>query len=537
MVTSRQTFDDAELRDVEPPGIPRPQRVAVSNGGVAGAQHYLATEAAVQILEASGNAIDAAVAAAFALSVCEPAASGLGGQTMMLIHLARSRRTFALDGSSRAPNRTILKELTQDQRRRGYKATTVPSTPAVLNYALERYGTLPLHETIAPAIQLAEQGYQVSELQRKLLRRVRKTLRQSAAAELFLKDGRKSYRVGERFRQPVLADTLRRLSNAGITDFYTGRIAKIIHEDMTRNGGLITEEDLAQIPWPIERRPVSCRFEGYRVVTFPPPGAGRTLVELLNIVSHMPKKYRNVDTPEGALMLAQAIRQANRDRTDRPFDPSFYAQVTQKRMSSPDYARDIARWSLRNIRTGGETTHLSVMDKYGNVVALTQSIERVYGACVATPELGFLYNNYMLDFEDRDMTHPYYLRPNAAPWASVAPTIIFRGRRPWVAIGSPGSQRIVSATAQVFLRLLKHLPFESVDAPRLHCSLEGTVSLEASRMRSDIPAALERHGFTIDVREPYSFYLGCVQLAMRQGDKFIGVADPRRDGSAGGPSA
>lgn len=537
MNTSGRKWDDAELRDVEPPGIPRPQRVAVSSGGVASTQHYLATEAAVQILEASGNAVDAAVAAAFALGVCEPAASGLGGQTMMLIHRARSRRTFALDGSSRAPNRTSLKELSPDQRRHGYMATTVPSTPAVLGYALERYGTLPLREVIAPAIQLAEHGYQVTELQRKLLRRVRKTLQQGPAAELFLKRGRKSFRVGERFRQPILANTLRRLSSAGTADFYTGRIARLIREDMARNGGLITEEDLAQTPWPIERKSVSCQFEDYRVVTFPPPGAGRTLVEMLGIISHIPKKYRNVDTPEGALMLAQAIRQANRDRIDRPFDPNFYAQVPQKRMLSTDYSKQIARWSLKNIRTQGETTHLSVMDRYGNVVALTQSIERVYGACVATPELGFLYNNYMLAFDDEDMTHPYYLRPNAVPWASVAPTIIFKGRRPWVAIGSPGSQRIVSAVAQVFLRLLKNLPFESVDAPRLHCSLDGTVSLEASRMRSDIPASLERHGFTIDVREPYSFYLGCVQLAMRQGDKFIGVADPRRDGAAGGPTA
>ena len=205
-------------------------------------------------------------------------------------------------------------------------------------------------------------------------------------------------------------------------------------------------------------------------------------------------------------------------------------------MLSTEYAKDIARWSMRNIMTGGDTTHLSVMDKLGNVVALTQSIERVYGACVATPELGFLYNNYMMAFEDQDMKHPYYLRPNAVPWASVAPTIIFKGRRPWMAIGSPGSQWIVSSIAQVFLRLGKHLPFESVDAPRLHCSVEGTVSLEASRMRSDIPAILKRNGFSIDVREPYSFYLGSVQLVMNDGNKFIGVADPRRDGEAGGPT-
>jgi len=535
MSTVLHQWDDSDLKDMAPTGIPRPQRLAVSPCGMASTQHYLATEASVQMLDEGGNAVDAAVAAAFALGVCEPAASGLGGQTMMLIHLTRSRRSFALDGSSRAPNRTSLKELTRDHRRRGYKATTVPSTPAVLGYALERYGTMQLNKVISPAIRLAERGYQVSELQQKLTQRVRESLQQNSASELFLKSGKKTYRVGEKFCQPILAKTLRQLSFLGIADFYTGRIAKLIYKDMVRNGGLITNEDLAQIPWPIERKPVCCQFEDCRVVTFPPPGAGRTLVEMLNIISHIPKKYRNVDTPQGAIVLAEAIRQANRDRTDRPFDPSFYAQVPQKQMLSTDYAKTIAHRSLRSIRTQGDTTHLSVMDRFGNVVALTQSIERVYGACVATPELGFLYNNYMLAFEDEDMSHPYYLRPNAVPWASVAPTIIFKERRPWVAIGSPGSGRIVSSIVQVLLRLKNQLPFEAVDAPRLHCSVDGLVSLEAARMRSDIPVALEHHGFRVDVRDPYSFYMGCVQLVMRDGDKFIGVADPRRDGSAGGP--
>jgi gamma-glutamyltranspeptidase/glutathione hydrolase len=536
MASAPKQHDDTDVRDFSPVKVYQPQRVAVSENGMASTQHYLATGAAVQILESGGNAIDAAVAAAFALGACEPAASGLGGQTMMLIHLARSHRTFALDGSSRAPNRTSVQDMSKEQRLRGFQATTVPSTPAVLAYALDRFGTIGLREILYPAIQLAESGYRISELQHKLIRRVRKHLRQGPAGKIFLKDGKKSFKVGERFSQPALAATLRRLGRRKITDFYHGKIGRLIHEDMARNKGLITKEDMSQIPWPIERRPVSSQFGDFRIVTFPPPGAGRTLVELLNIISHIPKKYRNVDTPEGALTLAKAIRQANRDRQDRPFEPNFYAQVPQKRMLSTDYARDIARWSMRNIKTGGDTTHLSVMDKFGNVVALTQSIERVYGSCVATPELGFLYNNYMMAFEDQDMKHPYYLRPNAVPWASVAPTIIFKDRKPWMAIGSPGSQRIVSSIAQVFLRLGKQLPFESVDAPRLHCSAEGAVSLEASRMRSDIPAALEKHGFSIDVREPYSFYLGCVQLVMRDGNKFVGVADPRRDGEAGGPN-
>jgi gamma-glutamyltranspeptidase/glutathione hydrolase len=176
------------------------------------------------------------------------------------------------------------------------------------------------------------------------------------------------------------------------------------------------------------------------------------------------------------------------------------------------------------------------MDGSGNSVALTQSIERVYGSFSACPELGFLYNNYMSAFEYRDITHPYYLRPNAVPWASVAPTLVFKGQQPWMAIGSPGSERIVSAILQVLLRLERGTtPFDAVEAPRMHCSIQGKVSLEATRMRDDIPPLLRRHGFDIDVRDPYSFYLGCVQLVLREGGDFVGVADPRRDGSAGGP--
>jgi len=527
--------NDATLDAFDSPAIPKPQKIAISSRGMVSTQHYLATEAGVQMLEQGGNAIDAAVAAAFALSVCEPAASGLGGQTMMLIHLAQTRRTFALDGSSRAPNRTSLKSLSKKRRRRGYKATTVPSTPAVLDYVLKRYGTLSLSRVMSPAIRLAEYGYPISELQRRLTLRTKRYLRRRSAAGLFLKNASRTFKEGDLFLQPALAKTLKRLAHEGIADFYTGRIAETVCNDMAAHDGLITPEDLAQIPMPIERKPVRGEFDDLQIVTFPPPGAGRTLIELLNIVSHFPNKYRNTDTPEGAVLLAEAIRQANRDRTDRPHDPNFYAQVTRKRMLSVDYARDIARSSLRQIRTAGDTTHLSVMDKDGNVVALTQSIERVYGACVATPELGFLYNNYMLAFDDEDMSHPYYLRPNAVPWASVAPTIILRNRRPWLAIGSPGSERIVSAIVQVLLRLKKQMPFDAVNAPRMHCSHDGTVSLEAPHMRSDIPAALERHGFTIDPREPYSFYLGCVQLVLREGNHFVGIADPRRDGSARGP--
>lgn len=522
---------DSDILDLSSPRIPKPQKYAASKYGMVSTQHFHATEAGVQMLAAGGNAIDAAVAAALALGVCEPAASGLGGQTFMIVHLAKHRRTFVLDGSSFAPHRVIPGKLTVEDRRRGYKSSTVPTTPRTLAYALGKYGSLPWSFVLEPAISLAENGFRVSELYCALSKKNLKKLKAGSAGQFFLRKGTTQYRVGEKLTQSVLANTLKRLASEGVQDFYTGGIAKEIHRDMVKNGGLIRKDDLAQVSPPLERRPVASWWEGKRVMTMPPPGAGRTLIEMLNIVSHFPKRLQRLDTPDSVSAIAKAMRQAYMDRRDRPYDPNYYAQVSDRKMMSSDYAKRMAK----KIRTAGETTHLSVMDAYGNVVGLTQSIERVFGSFCASPELGFLYNNYLMAYDYEDIRHPYYLRPVAVPWASVAPTIVFRGRKPWIVIGSPGSERITASILQVLLRLHDHSPLEAVDAPRFYCSVDSKVSLESSRMRSDIPETLEAHGFEIDTRDPYSFYMGCIQLAIRDGDRFVGVADPRRDGAAGGP--
>lgn len=514
-----------------------PQRIAASRFGMAATAHYCATEAAVEILQAGGNAIDAAVAAGFALAVCEPAASGLGGQTMMMLHTSDLRRTFALDGSSRAPHRTLPGDMPQKDRLRGHQATTVPSTPAVLAYALRQYGSMPLADILSPAIRLAADGFTVSELQNFLAHRELKHLKAGTAAALFLKKGLRPYPAGSRFRQPVLASTLEQLAKKDIEDFYLGEIAEEIHQDMVNNNGLIRKDDLAQIPWPIERRPITCRFMGKRVFTFGPPGAGRVLIEMLNVLDAFSPERLDPDRPQNVLLLAEIIRRANLDRQDRPFDPNFYPQVQGQQMLKKEYSKLVAKQIRARIKTSGDTTHLSVMDRYGNIVALTQSIERVFGSFAASDKLGFLYNNYMSAFEFNDIAHPYYFRPNAVPWASVTPTIVFRGKYPWLAIGSPGSERIASTIMQVLLRLKDTSPLKAVTAPRLHCSIAGKVSLEASRMRDDIPGKLVKRGYKVDVRKPYSFYLGCVQMVMKERGEFIGVADPRRDGSAGGPAS
>ena len=225
--------------------VVEPQRISASSLGMVSTQHHCATDAGNEILSAGGNAIDAAIAAAFALGVCEPAASGIGGQTMMLIHTAEPRRTFALDGSSRAPNRAapeLFRERTS--RLRGHTATTVPSSLAAYDYALKEYGTKSLSQVIEPAIRLAENGYPISALQNRLCKRELKSLRQGTAAPIFLKNGTRAQTIGSLFRQPVLAKTLLRLAKHGIGDFYQGQIANQIHKDMQQNGGLLHKDDL-----------------------------------------------------------------------------------------------------------------------------------------------------------------------------------------------------------------------------------------------------------------------------------------------------
>lgn len=526
-------MSDAELGS---PRARQQRKLAVSKRGMVSTAHPLATRAGVEILEAGGNAVDAAVAAAFALGSCEPAACGLGGQTFILLYDAKSRRTVALDGSSRAPNRATPEFwIRKRQLKRGHTASTVPSTPAALDYARRRFGTLKLPDLLGPAIRIADEGFAVSELLHSLMKRETADLKAGSGGAFFLRRGATPYPVGSVLRQPVLARTLRRLADKGVRDFYRGDIAALIDKDMRAHGGLIRLDDLALIPRPIERRPLATRFDDLRVMTFPPPAAGRTLIEMLNVYASAPRRWRDLDTPKGAAFLAHTIRRAFLDRADRPMDPEYFPQ-TDSKMLRPAYAKKVAQRIARRLEFQGETTHLSVMDRAGNAVALTQSIERVFGSCEASPDLGFLYNNYMYAFEYKDPAHPYYLRPNAAPWASVAPTLAFAGRRPVIALGSPGSERIAPAILQVLLRLKRAGPYGAVAAPRLHCSLEGTVSLEAPRMRDDVPDFLDRLGFKVDERDAFSFYLGCVQMVLRgPGGTFTGVADPRRDGTAAGP--
>lgn len=504
------------------------------------------------MLAQGGNAVDAACAVGFALGACEPQASGLGGQSTGLVHF--EGRTFVLDGSSRAPSLAHRSQLEdKGAMRLGYRGTTVPSTPAAYRWLHEQYGHLDWPTVLEPAIRIARDGYRITALQHGLQARERENflaVPSGSGARYMLGDAGEPHPVGALFRQSELATVLEVIAARGVKPFYRGDIAAQIDADMRRNDGLLRAEDLALIPWPIERRPLERRYRGYLVKTMPPPGAGRTLLLVLLMLNFLQSKFIGGSTPERYHFLAEVFRKAFLQRKDRPFDANTYPQIPEKRMLSKQYARKLASSIAAAMDVSlpledpvgasvGETTHFSVMDRDGNAVAMTQSIELAYGSKAAADGLGFLYNNYMLAFELENPAHPYYLRPNAVPWSSAAPTIVFRRKQPWLAVGSPGSERIFSAVSQFLVNVLDgSRPMDqAVDAPRIHCSIGGKLHYEAKRIPSEAIAHLDELGYKLAPREPYAFYLGCVQAVLKRqtGEGFQGVADPRRDGTAAGP--
>jgi gamma-glutamyltranspeptidase/glutathione hydrolase len=522
-----------------------------SKGGMIATQSSQASEAGAEILRSGGNAVDAAVAAALALGVTEPQASGLGGQTMMLIHDGED--VIAVDGSSRAPSLAHVNAVYKKDRSLGYRATTVPSTPATLWYVQDRYGILPWAQICEPAIAYAAHGFPITKLQNRLLTREFDKfykIESKSGTYYFYKNGQ-PYAPEEIFKQDDLARLLSRLAEKGIEDFYRGKIARQIDADMREHGGLLHLDDLALIPFPIEREPLCKSFRNLNVYTMPPPGSGRTLLFALIMLDLIPRKVKISNAATQNLLFINVLRKAFLERSDRPYDPNFFPQIAdESQMLDLRYAReclteilkDVDKSLLPHIPTEdelkGETTHLSVIDKNGMGVSLTQSIERVYGSKAAAAELGFLYNNYLYDFDYNLPEHPFYLRPNAVPWATVAPTMVFDENELWLVLGSPGSERIIS-TLTFFLLNMTDKNFslaEAMLAPRFHCSLGGRVSLEVNRFPESLVPYLQYKGFRIDPREDFAFYLGCVQavLKMHDGSGFQGVADVRRDGIAVG---
>lgn len=505
-----------------------------SNKCIISSAHYHATTAGIEILSKGGNAVDASIAVSLALGVVEPAGSGIGGNGMVMLHIGSKGRTYAIEGPCLAPVNARPEAIRQSPRRYGYKAVAVPTNVAVMEYILTKYGTMTTQEVIAPAIKLAERGYKITSLHFGQTNNYLKRLSESTAAQFTLGPDKKPFPEGTLIKQPVLARTLRKMAENGFLDFYTGDIAKSIVGDMSENGGFICEEDLENIPWPLEKDPVEGNFGNLQVKTLPPPGGGETLLQMLELFDELEPDGFDPDSASAAVLFATIINRARLDRIKfRLGKTDKFGKELPERLSKEN-TEMIANELRKELEKDTETSHICVMDSEFNVVSLTQSIERSFGAKVATADLGFIYNGYMKAFKIENKNHPHYLKPRAPARSNASPTIAFQNQIPKIAVGSTGSERLNSGIFQVLVRLKSQVPFKAVSAPRLHCTPEREVLLEADRFPEEAKEALRVQGFTLNPLDPWSFKMGGLHLTIYDGESFSGVAEPRRDGAAFG---
>jgi gamma-glutamyltranspeptidase/glutathione hydrolase len=506
-----------------------------------------ASDAAREILEAGGNAVDAAVAAAWALCVCEPSGSGLGGQTTLLLHRPDAS-PVVIDGHSHAPARASLKRISPDQQRNGYRACTVPATPATLAHAQASYGVLPPQRVLEPAIRLAEDGFAISRLLSRQLVSCFASLRATGSHRAFMK-GKRPLRRGETLRQPALATTLRRLAEAGCEDFYHGDLARAIARDMRAHEGLVSRKDLAECALPVEREPVAIDYRGHRVLGVPPPGGGVPFLQALKVIERLAPRDFGASTDAWYETIADVVFAVFAFRERWPIHASEFSPSIRHWLLGDELVGEMADEVRRTARhasmeSGGEppgdTTHLNVADARGNVVALTQSIQSLFGAKVAHRKLGFFYNNYLVTCPRHP--HPSQLGSRCTPRSNVTPALVLSGDAsphggtvPMLAIGAAGSRRILSATLQVLTSVLdRGLSLEAaMAAPRIHALLNGDVWVEESALSERLQRRLEARYRRVRVKSSPSYAMGAVQAIERRADGTVSAAaDPRRDGTA-----
>ncbi|HXH01787.1 MAG TPA: gamma-glutamyltransferase [Candidatus Competibacteraceae bacterium] len=528
--------------------------------GMVASQEQLATRVGVEILKQGGNAVDAAVAVGFALAVTLPQAGNLGGGGFMVLRKADGT-AVAIDFREMAPSRAsrdmyLDEQGDVDSKRSQFShlAVGVPGTVAGLALAAGKYGTMPLDSLIAPAIELAEKGFPVSQALTDSLENARKTLEPWPATQaIFFKSDGSPWQPGETLVQQDLGRSLRLIAEQGPKAFYEGEIAALIAAEMERHGGLITQEDLKNYR-ALEREPVQGQYRGYRILSMPPPSSGGVhIVQILNILEEFPLKEMGAGSAAAIHHMAEAMKRAYADRSEYLGDPDF-VKVPVKALTSKDYARALAeqikpdRASVSaEIRPGDlgpyesdNTTHYSVVDQNGNAVAVTYTLNFSYGSGIVAAGTGILLNNEMDDFSAKPGVPNAYgliggeanaIAPAKRPLSSMSPTIV-AGEDGWLLVtGSPGGSRIITTTVQILLNLLEHGMniAEATAFPRIHHQwLPDELRVEEG-LSPDTLGLLREMGHSV-VAKPT---MGSTQSILRTPDGLFGATDPRsREGAA-----
>jgi gamma-glutamyltranspeptidase/glutathione hydrolase len=504
-------------------------------GGVVAAATPEAAQAGNEILAAGGNAIDAAVAVQFTLAVTEPAMSGLGGQTQILM-MGPTQPPLVVNGTSYAPS--TLPGRVNREGLTGHRASTVPTTVRVLELAWRHHGsgTVPWGDLLAPAIRYAESGFVVGQFRHLVWRRHRDELAADPeTARLFLNRDGTVPAAGQIFRQPVLAETLRRLAAFGAEDFYTGEIAGAIAREMEEGEGWITSADLAGLPIPERISPLRGTYRDVDVYTLPPPGAGWVVLQILNLLEQSDVSALAPQASTRPQRIVEALRIGHRSRRETPVESLRAFQDAVAHRTSKTTAREL----LDAERESGETTHFTVVDRSGMVVSVTASINAYFGSRSVIPNLGFLLNSYMHEFELDKPQHPFALSPRGMPYSSMSPTIVARDGQPVLGLGSPGSARIISAVAQVLAGWVDGFGTlaENVARPRLHVVPNDRVYVEDERLGTSLADSWSQ--MELRLVDPstdlmlgnLNAYYGGVHAVALEGGRWVGAADPRRDGA------
>ena len=530
-------------------------RDAEGRNGVVAAAKPEASEVGVKILEMGGNAVDAAIATAFALGVLEPNASGLGGGGFMIIQLAHMDEAVVIDFRETAPSAAGPTFFNLDERNRvinnetiiGGKSSGVPGEVAGLLYALENFGTMSRAQVIQPAIEWAEKGIPVTVNLFSIINdNYEKIMMMENGAELYLKDGGIPYEIGETIVLKDLADTLRIIVEKGKDGFYKGEIAEKIVAEVQKRGGVITLEDLANYDLQI-RKPVVGTYRDYTILSVPPASSGGThIIELLNIMENFDLATLGDNTPETLHLWSEAMKLIFADRSKYMADTAF-VDVPLTGLTSKEYARTLAakidpNKPMESVAAGdpwqyesGSTTHLSVMDKEGNMVAITKSINYFFGSGVVVPGTGIIMNNHMDDFVPTPGS-ANSVEPGKRPLSSMSPTLVLDPQgRPYMTLGSPGATRIITTVAQVISNIIDHgmTIQQAILAPRVFRMASGSMSIEG-RISINAYNKLLEMGHQLTVRGDYDAYFGGVHGVLYNYDIGIlfGGADPRRDGQA-----
>ncbi|GAB3340819.1 gamma-glutamyltransferase [Chromohalobacter beijerinckii] len=528
--------------------------------GMAATSHYLASKIARDVMQDGGNAVDAAVTAGFALAVTQPRSGNIGGGGFMLISDEESGDVIAIDYREKAPAaayETMFQneqgEAVSELSRYTHNASGVPGTVAGLALALEKYGTLSLADALAPAIRLAEEGFEIPPRFAEGLEQSQDRLKQwDSTREVFYKPDGSLYRAGERFRQPDLAATLKRIAEHGPREFYEGKTAELIAAEMEKHDGLMTAEDLAAYR-PTLRDSVHGNYRGYDVYAMSPPSSGGAhIVQMLNILEGYDIGEMGFNSARTIHVMSEAMKRAYADRAEYLGDTDF-VDVPLEGITSKDYADelreqiDLGRATPSDAIAAGdplpyesnETTHFSIADDNGLAVSNTYTINFSYGSGIVVDGAGFLLNNEMDDFSAKPGTPNAYgliggeankIEPEKRMLSSMTPTIVKKDGKNFLITGSPGGSRIITTTLQVVMNVIDHdMNVQSaVSVPRIHHQwLPDEIRIEEG-ISPDTIGLLESMGHTISQQDA----MGAAQSVLIENGHFYGGADPRRSTSS-----